>query len=122
MDGPHPMERCAAVTSVVLREVFAELVDFGVRLEEIVLQPNMVLPGNSSGRSATPEEVARQTLATLRASVPGEVAGVAFLSGGQGSKQATANLAAMRRADAPWPLTFSFGRALVDPALAAWGG
>lgn len=122
MDGDHPLRRCAAVTSVVLREVFAELLDFGVRLDGIVLKPNMVVPGKDSGESVSPEQVAGATVSTLRAVVPDDVAGIAFLSGGQGAAEATANLAAMREFDVPWPLTFSFGRALVDPALAAWRG
>jgi fructose-bisphosphate aldolase class I len=69
-----------------------------------------------------PEVVAARTVAALRCAVPENVAGIAFLSGGQGPAEATANLAAMQRLDAPWPLTFSFGRALVDPALSAWRG
>lgn len=122
MTGDHPMRRCAAVTSATLLEVFAELHDFDVRLEEIVLKPNMVLPGQDSGEPATPEEVAEATVSALRTAVPEAVAGIAFLSGGQGGAQASANLAAVQRHAAPWRLTFSFGRALVDPALAAWQG
>ena len=122
MDGAHSMARCAAVTSAVLGEVFAELAAFGVRLDGIVLKPNMVLPAKDSGERVTPEAVADATVSTLRAAVPESVAGIAFLSGGQGAVTATANLAAMRAYDVPWPLTFSFGRALVDPALAAWHG
>ncbi|WP_232778507.1 class I fructose-bisphosphate aldolase [Carbonactinospora thermoautotrophica] len=122
MDGAHPMSRCAAVTSATLLEVFAELRDFGVQLDGIVLKPNMVVPGKDSAEDVTPEDVARATVDTLRPVVPEEVAGIAFLSGGQSAAQATANLAAMQQLQAPWPLTFSFGRALVDPALAAWKG
>ncbi|MEV5411319.1 class I fructose-bisphosphate aldolase [Thermopolyspora sp. NPDC052614] len=122
MDGRHPMSRCASATSVVLLEVFAELMDAEVRLDAIVLKPNMVLPGKDWGGAVTAEGVARSTVSTLRNVVPEEVAGVAFLSGGQTPAEATANLAAIRKCTAPWPLTFSFGRALVDPALAAWSG
>lgn len=82
----------------------------------------MVVPGTASGENRSPEEVARATVDTLLATVPPRTAGVAFLSGGQPPEQATANLAAMQRFEAPWPLTFSFGRALVDPALQAWRG
>jgi len=87
-----------------------------------VLKPNMVVPGSTSGQQASPEEVAERTVATLLAVLPETLAGVAFLSGGQSPEVATANLAAMQQHKTPWPLTFSFGRALVDPALKAWHG
>jgi len=122
MDGGHPAERCAAVTASVLLGVFGELADYGVALDAVVLKPNMVLPGSSSAEDLTPDQVASKTLSTFVRLVPERVAGVAFLSGGQRPATATANLAALRRLPAPWPLTFSFGRALVDPALAAWRG
>lgn len=122
MDGAHSIGRCAEVTAAVLWEVVDELQASSVRLDGIVLKPNMVLPGKDSGERATPEAVADATVSTLRAVVPEDVAGIAFLSGSQGAAAATANLAAMRAYDVPWPLTFSFGRALVDPALAAWHG
>lgn len=122
MDGPHSALRCASVTSAVLLSLFAELQDYGVRLDAVVLKPNMILPGRDSGEAITPEEAASRTVDAFSRIVPGEVAGIAFLSGGQGPDAATANLAALQRVKAPWPLTFSFGRALVDPALAAWRG
>ncbi len=123
MDGPHTATACAAATVMILSDVFAELRGAGVRLDAIVLKPNMVVPGRDSGELRTPEQTARDTVETLHQAVPTEVAGIAFLSGGQDARQATANLAAIRRLVAPWsPLTFSFGRALVDPALLAWGG
>jgi fructose-bisphosphate aldolase class I len=122
MDGPHTAAACAAATAVTLSDVFTELREARVRLDAIVLKPNMIVPGKGSGETRTPEQVARDTVGTLRMVVPPEVAGIAFLSGGQGTREATANLAAMRQLEAPWPLTFSFGRALVDPALTAWGG
>ena len=122
MDGRHSAERCAAVTAAVLFNLFAEFHDYEVELGQVVLKPNMVLPGLSSGQAATPEEVAARTVGAFTGIVPLEVAGTAFLSGGQGTDAATANLAALQRASAPWPITFSFGRALVDPALAAWRG
>jgi fructose-bisphosphate aldolase class I len=122
MDGPHTIERCAEVTAEALRHVFSELDDAGVDPGGIVLKPNMVVPGNESGHEAGPDEVAEQTVATLRSVLPDSLAGVAFLSGGQSPQVATANLAAMQKYDTPWPLTFSFGRALVDPALKAWHG
>jgi fructose-bisphosphate aldolase class I len=120
MDGAHSMARCAEVTAETLEQVMGELDEAGVDLAGTVLKPNMVVPGKESGEQASPEEVAEQTVATLRSVLPDGLAGVAFLSGGQAPQVATANLAAMQRYDTPWPLTYSFGRALVDPALAAW--
>jgi fructose-bisphosphate aldolase, class I len=122
MDGDHTIDRCAEVTAETLRYVMAELDEAGVDLAGTVLKPNMVVPGSTSGQEAGPEEVAERTVATLLAVLPEALAGVAFLSGGQSPEVATANLAAMQRHATPWPLTFSFGRALVDPALKAWHG
>jgi fructose-bisphosphate aldolase class I len=122
MDGDHTIDRCAEVTRAVLEHVIAELDEAGVDLAGTVLKPNMVVPGSTSGRHASPAEVAEQTVTTLRAVLPESLAGVAFLSGGQSPEVATANLAAMQKHETPWPLTFSFGRALVDPALKAWHG
>ena len=122
MDGDHTIDRCAEVTRATLQEVMAELELAGVDLAGIVLKPNMVVPGKNSGQQASPEEVAEQTVSVLRAALPDSLAGVAFLSGGQSPEEATENLAAMQKHETPWPLTFSFGRALVDPALKAWHG
>ncbi|MGH3276625.1 MAG: class I fructose-bisphosphate aldolase, partial [Streptosporangiaceae bacterium] len=122
MDGGHSAERCADVTAMVLLGVFGELADYEVAMDAVVLKPGMVLPGSSSSAALPPHEVAAKTVGTFIRLVPGQVAGIAFLSGGQGPDTATANLAALRRLTTPWPLTFSFGRALVDPALAAWRG
>src|SRR4051794_4555701 len=121
MDGGHPIERCAEVTAEVHSAVREELGLLGVDLAGIVLKPNMVVEGADHGDRATPERVAAATVDVLRA-WPDELAGVAFLSGGQPPERATANLEAMQHHPTPWPLTFSFGRALVDPALAAWHG
>ena len=121
MDGPHSLAQCATVTSLVLLEVFSELRDFGADLAGVVLKPNMVVPGREAGDSAGAVEVAEATVGAL-AGVPVTTAGVAFLSGGQRPERATENLAAIQRRPHIWPLTFSFGRALVDPALAAWRG
>ncbi|MEW6472451.1 MAG: class I fructose-bisphosphate aldolase [Actinomycetota bacterium] len=123
MDGRHPLGRAAAVTEETLRTVFAALADQDVDLEGIVLKPNMVVPGRDARRPATEAEVADATLTCLRRTVPAAVPGVAFLSGGQSPDEATGHLRAMVEAGPhPWQLTFSFGRALQDPALAAWGG
>ena len=122
MTGAHSMDRCAKATTATLMAVLAELEEFDTRLDAIVLKPNMVLPGTDAIELATPGEVARATLTTLHAVLPEQTGGVAFLSGGQQPGRAAANLAAIRSLPAPWPVTFSFGRALVDPALAAWRG
>jgi fructose-bisphosphate aldolase, class I len=121
MDGAHPIQRCVDVTAAVHAAVREELELLGVDLAGIVLKPNMVIEGRDHPEPASPERVAEATVEVLRA-WPDELAGVAFLSGGQPPERATANLEAMQHHRAPWPLTFSFGRALVDPALAAWRG
>jgi fructose-bisphosphate aldolase class I len=120
-DGTHTLGHCETVTSLVLLEVMSELRDYGVDFEGVVLRPNMALPGSESGEQPPPDEVAEATLSTLNG-VPATLAGVAFASGGQRPERATENLAAMQDIPHLWPLTFSFGRALADPALAAWRG
>ncbi len=122
MDGTHDIARCAEVTEAVLHAVFEALQRHRVVLEQMLLKPNMVVPGQAS-RTAAPEEVAEQTLRVLRRTVPPAVPGIFFLSGGQTPPEATANLDAMNRLGAlPWPLSFSFGRALQEPVLEAWHG
>jgi fructose-bisphosphate aldolase, class I len=123
IDGDHSLERCAQVTEAVLYEVFSALVGQRVALEHVVLKPSMVVPGKAHARQAAPGEVAEHTLRVLRRCVPAAVASINFLSGGMSPQQASANLDAINRCSAqPWPLSFSFGRALLDPALKAWGG
>ena len=123
MDGDHPIERADEVTEAVLRLVFAKLRDQRVDLEGIVLKPNMVLAGYDCARQASVDEVAQRTLAMLRRVVPSGVPGIAFLSGGQSDELACAHLGAMNAVgDAPWELTFSYGRALQAAALEAWAG
>ena len=117
MNGSASLGRCATVTSLVLLEVMTSLDEYGVDFSAVVLRPSMVLPGD--GGSAAPAEVAEATLGAL-GSLPAALAGVAFLSGVQRPQQATENLAAMQGSLQLWPLTFAFGRALADPALAAW--
>jgi fructose-bisphosphate aldolase class I len=123
MDGDHDIARCEQVTSSVLQAVFSELWFFGVALDSMVLKPNMVTAGRE-GPESSPDEVAVSTLRCLRGCVPAAVPGIAFLSGGQGPDQATANLNAINKtaSGAPWRLSFSFGRALQDEALNAWQG
>jgi fructose-bisphosphate aldolase class I len=123
MDGAHSIDRCAEVTEEVLHEVFHALHRAKVALEHTLLKPSMVVPGKDHAQQATPAEVAASTLRTLRRTVPAAVPGLFFLSGGQSPAQATANLDAMNRhGPQPWQLSFSYGRALQDPALKAWKG
>jgi fructose-bisphosphate aldolase class I len=123
IDGDHAQARCAEVTQAVLHEVFAALHRHGVALEHMLLKPSMVVPGKAQARQATPVEVAEQTLRVLRRTVPAAVPGINFLSGGQSPAEATANLDAMNRLGPhPWHLSFSYGRALQDPAMQAWRG
>jgi fructose-bisphosphate aldolase class I len=124
MDGTHTLERCEDVTEYVLQAVFAELFDQRVALEGILLKPNMVVAGIECPRQALVEEVATATLHTLRRHVPAAVPGIVFLSGGQEPIQATRHLDAINRSAGPrpWALSFSYGRALQDEALVAWGG
>ncbi len=125
VEGPHSLARCAAVTEEVLHEVFAQLRTQGVALEGMLLKPAMVLAGADCPRQPTTAHVADATLASLLRTVPAAVPGVAFLSGGQSPEDATRHLAAMHEQFArrlPWALTFSFGRALQQPALEIWAG
>ncbi len=123
MDGDHDIHRCYQETSAALQSVFAALATHRVVLEGIVLKPNMVLPGARCVDQVPVDAVADATLSCLAQNVPVAVPGVAFLSGGQGPEVATAHLNAMNvKGGAPWRLTFSFGRALQDPALRTWGG
>jgi fructose-bisphosphate aldolase class I len=123
MDGDHTIERCEEVTTETLDTVFEHLRTAGVAYEGMVLKPNMVVPGKAAPRQASVDEVAEATLRVLRRCVPAAVPGIAFLSGGQSAEEATAHLQAMNaRGALPWGLSFSYGRALQDPALKAWGG
>jgi fructose-bisphosphate aldolase class I len=126
MDGAHSthdIDRCYEVTEWTLRTVFRELYDARVVLEGMVLKPNMVIAGQKSAKQASPEEVAEKTLRCLRSTVPSSVPGIAFLSGGQSDEVATQHLSLMNQIGGnPWPLTFSYGRALQAAALQAWGG
>ncbi len=123
MDGGHSLERCSEVTEQVLTDVFAQLFDHRVALEGMVLKPNMVISGKKAGDRASPEKVAEATVRVLKRHVPAAVPGIAFLSGGQSPTEATLHLSLMNRmGPLPWSLTFSYGRALQDTALKAWGG
>jgi fructose-bisphosphate aldolase class I len=123
MDGAHDIDTCLTVTEFVLKETFQELYYQKVRLEGVVLKPNMVVPGKKSGKRASVEEVAEKTVRVLKACVPGAVPGIAFLSGGQSDEEATAHLDAMNKIGSlPWKLTFSYGRALQAAPQKAWSG
>jgi fructose-bisphosphate aldolase class I len=124
MDGSHTLERCEEVTGNVLNAVFHALFEQGVVLEGMLLKPNMVVAGKDCSRQPSVAEVALATLRCLRRHAPAAVPGIVFLSGGQGARQATAHLNAINclPGPKPWKLSFSYGRALQDPALEAWHG
>ena len=123
MDYDNTIDTCAAVTEWVLKEVFQQLYYANVKLEGIVLKPNMIVPGMTCAKQASVEEVADRTVEILKRCVPAAVPGVAFLSGGQSDEDATAHLSAMNaRHKLPWHLTFSYGRALQHAPQKAWSG
>ena len=128
MDGDHTLGRCLEATERVLRAVFDQLAVQGVALEGMILKPNMALPGLTCPEQPTPYEVAEATVGLLRRVVAPELPGIAFLSGGQSGVLASERLNAMNSkfkspsAAAPWTLTFSFARAIQQPALEIWAG
>ena len=125
MDGAHTLARCGEVTEDLLRTVFNQLCTQGVMLEGMILKPNMVLPGLACPKQESVEDVAEATVKCLLRTVPAAVPGVAFLSGGQSPALASARLNAMNARSEPWlpwALTFSFARAIQQPALEVWRG
>ena len=125
MEGDHTIEESFLVTEEVLHATFNELHSQNVLLEGMVLKPNMVLSGYGCSEQASVDEVAEMTVTVLKRCVPSAVPGIAFLSGGQSDEDATAHLNKMNQIlgnNNPWNLTYSYGRALQAPALAAWGG
>lgn len=125
MEGAHTLEQCGEVTTEVLRSVFSQLALQQVLLEGIMLKPNMVLPGLTCPGQVTVDDVANATVECLLRTVPAAVPGIAFLSGGQSGELASARLNAMNlrfKARSPWALTFSFARAIQQPALELWQG
>ena len=124
MDGTHDIATCRAITEKTLSVVYEQLDQQGVELGGTVLKPNMVLSGKECPEQADVDEVAEQTVDCLRATVPSEVGGIAFLSGGQTDEQATLHLNRMNQleVDLPWRLTFSYGRALQQAPMKAWSG
>jgi fructose-bisphosphate aldolase class I len=123
MDGAHGIERCEEVTSKVLESVFFELDAHGVLLEGMLLKPNMVIAGKQSAHQNSVREVAEATIRCMTRHVPAAVPGLVFLSGGQSAADATDHLNAMNTMGPhPWEVSFSYGRALQAPVLAAWKG
>ena len=123
LDGNHSIERCQDVSEETLRVTFAELAEQRIHFEGMILKPSMVVSGKDNPRQAGVDEVAERTLRCLKRTVPGAVPGIAFLSGGQSAVSATEHLNAMNKLGPhPWQVTFSYARALQDPALKAWKG
>lgn len=121
IDGGHTIEECYEVTAKNLDIVFSALKSSGVFISGIILKTSMVIAGKDSRKQSTPDEVAEMTLKCLKEHVPSDIGGIVFLSGGQGDEQATLNLNAMHtKGKLPWPLTFSYGRAIQNPALNSW--
>jgi fructose-bisphosphate aldolase, class I len=123
MDGDNDIDTTYAVTEWVLKETFQQLYYMNVKLEGIVLKPNMIVPGKKAAKQASVDEVADKTIACLKACVPAAVPGIAYLSGGQSDELATAHLSRMNEIGGfPWPMTFSYGRALQAAPQKAWSG
>ena len=125
MDGDHSIKKCFTVTEKVLHVLFKQLKTQRVDLRGLILKPNMVVPGLASQKQASVSKVAKATVTCLLNSVPASVPGVAFLSGGQSAELATAHLNEMHLKygkKLPWALTFSFARAIQQPAMEAWAG
>ena len=123
MDGNHPIEQCAEASEMVLHELFHALFVHQVELEHIILKPSMITCGKNVVPFSSPEDIADYTLSVFRNNVPAAVPAINFLSGGQTPQQATANLNAINSSDyQPWILSFSYGRALQEDCLQAWGG
>merc|ERR1719334_3144972 len=123
-DGDHDLETCQKVTEQVLAFTYKALADHNVFLEGTLLKPNMVTAGQSCSKKYSPQDIAKATVTALNRSVPAAVAGITFLSGGQSEDDATINLNAINQYPGrkPWPLSFSFDRALQASVLKAWGG
>jgi fructose-bisphosphate aldolase class I len=122
MDADNTIERCSDVTSRTLKWTFHELIVQGVDLRGMLLKPNMVISGKGCPEQAPATRIAELTLQCFMTHVPAAVPGIVFLSGGQSEVEATENLDAINRLGGPWPLSFSYGRALQASALQVWGG
>ena len=123
MDGDHSIDKCYEATERTLKALFMQLEMHRVSLPGLLLKTNMVISGKDASDRAGIEEVARQTVDVLTKTVPADVPGVVFLSGGQSDEEATAHLNEMNKlGDHPWELSFSYGRALQAPSINAWKG
>lgn len=126
INGDHTLERCYEVTDATLHEVFDQLQQHRVEYDQMILKPSMVISGKECPQQASPQEVAEATVKCLRRNVPAAVAGIAFLSGGQTPEQAAQHLNLMNseplKSMCPWPVTFSYARAIQQPALETWKG
>jgi fructose-bisphosphate aldolase class I len=123
MDGNHSLERCHEVTSQTLKVVFEQLLAHKVEISGMILKPNMVVSGSEHQPMATPQEVAEATVSCFKASLPADLPGAVFLSGGLSPDEATERLLAInQKPDLPWELSYSFGRALQAEALETWAG
>jgi fructose-bisphosphate aldolase, class I len=123
LDGEHSIERCEEVTEQTLRATYAACAAYNVQSEHLILKTSMVVSGKNNSRQAGVDEVAERTVKVLKRTVPASQPGIVFLSGGQSDEAATAHLNAMAAMKGlPWPLTFSYSRALQNPALKAWKG
>ena len=121
MDGEHDIDTCYEITEVTLRSLFGALYEHNVMLEGTILKASMVVSGKDAPEQASVDEVAEMTLRCLKSSVPATLPGIVFLSGGQSDEDATAHLDAMNRlGPKPWPLSFSYGRAMQSAALKLW--
>jgi fructose-bisphosphate aldolase class I len=123
MDGDHDIDACEDATGRTLQALYAQMAAHRLDVPGTLLKVNMVVPGKQSPNQASDEEIAKATIRCLTAHVPAEVPGVVFLSGGMSDEQATNRLNEMNRiGGTPWELSFSYGRALQQPSLKAWGG
>ncbi|MFT7644943.1 MAG: fructose-bisphosphate aldolase class I [Candidatus Paceibacteria bacterium] len=121
--GDHSIQKAELVTTRTLQILFQTLIEYRVDLSGLILKSSMVLAGDVHPDESTPEEIANATLRTFHMSVPHECAGIVFLSGGQAPERSTQNLNAIAKlGNQPWPITFSFSRAIEEPVLKAWGG
>ena len=121
--GDHSLEKAEMVTTRTLQILFQTLMEYKVDMAGLILKSSMVLAGDAYSEQTSPEEVATATLRTFHMSVPHDVAGIVFLSGGQSPERSTDNLNAIAKlGEQPWPITFSFSRAIEEPMLRAWDG
>lgn len=122
-EGDHSLQKAEMVTTRALQILFQTLMEYRVDLSGLILKSSMVLAGSKHSEVSTPEQVANATLRTFHMSVPHDVAGIVFLSGGQTPRRSTENLNAIAQMGSqPWPITYSFSRAIEEPMLMAWGG